>query len=260
MNQLMRLLHSLAIASTYLTLLSARGDDSLFDDDDAVRSKGFYQCKRKGDFTVTFGNSVNKHTLSIIKILEKFDARGVFFVNGRALKPKSSGYHRKNKKLLKKLTKKDHIIGISAWDTDISFDESKPKKVLSNVRKSAKMIEKVLGVHPRYVHISKGKISKEVHKLLTKKGYVPIGWNTHPKKKKSVKKFSKKSSHAKSYISYFPDGAKAKKMLKKYLEEIEKKKYEFVSLKKCIGKKKKPYKKAENISAGTSSDDTSTTD
>lgn len=251
----MYLLRSLAIVLSSLSLLSARDHGSLFDEDKEVKSRGFHTCRKNGNLSLTFGGNSLKHARPILRELKKFDdIKATFFVNGRSLRPKSTGYHRTNKKYLATLAKKGHIIGISAWNPDADFLEGKPKKILANVRKSAKMIEKVIGVRPKYVHVSKGKVSKKVYKLLTSKGYYLIGWNTSPKQKKSIKKFVKRSSRAKSYISYFPDGSEAKKGLKKYLKEVEKKKYAFVSLKKCIGSDKKPYRERDSEEAATSTD------
>lgn len=186
--------------------------------------------------------SARQNTLKISKILNKYDLHGTFFVNGKSLKPKRSSNWRRNTRIIKRLTKTGHVVGVAPWDKDFDWKTTKARKALAAVRKSAVAIQKIIGYHPVYVHVPKGRLSKSVYKRLTRKGYYLISWNTSLKDGgKKLKKYHRSSSSGKSYISYQHDTKSTAKTLRKMIKKIEKKNYRFTKLKKCIGADKLPY-------------------
>jgi peptidoglycan/xylan/chitin deacetylase (PgdA/CDA1 family) len=115
-------------------------------------------------------------------------------------------------------------------------------QVLRNVNRSAYYIEKLLKVRPNFVHPPLGQTTRSAVRLLRHHGYHVIKWNTTLEKQGTkLPKYKDHGSAKKfSFIAYQHADKGTAKEERQVLKNIDKKDYEFVSLKQCLGNIK-PY-------------------
>ena len=200
-------------------------------------------CVRRGKLALTFKGKLSKATYVIAKKIEDYDATATFYVNGRELTSRAGHRHaRLARKLISRLISKRHTIGVAPWNESVSWKKQKAKRVLRSVNRSAYYLQKVLGVRPNFVHPPLGQTTRSVVRLLRHHGYHIIKWNTTLEKQGTkIPKFKDHGSAKKnSFIAYQHADKGTAKEERQVLKSIEKKDYDLVSLRQCLGDIK-PY-------------------
>jgi peptidoglycan/xylan/chitin deacetylase (PgdA/CDA1 family) len=177
------------------------------------------------------------------KTLDKQKVHAAFFINGKELREKQNKkILRRSQKLLKKLAKKKHVIGIVQWNEHVLWKNLNSKEVLKNVERSATTVSKVLGVRPNLIHPPQGKATRSALRHLGKKGYYVLGFGTTlDNGAKNLPTYKGRHDPKKySYIAYQHADKDTVKEEKAIIKTVLKKDYDIVDVKKCL--KLKPYR------------------
>ncbi|CAO3683916.1 unnamed protein product [Rhizopus stolonifer] len=205
-------------------------------------------CKTPGDIALTYNEGPTDATLKIAEQLSQSDARVNFFVNSTWLSiPKYAT-------VLQDLYRTGHLIGMSYRVKNDNPNSMTDNVLLADMVESARKIQKIIGVAPKYVRVH-GSSDARVGKLLSSLGFVTIGYNLDsgdylPKKATgpdSIQEYYKKAlskSPKGSFIAIHYDMPQSSSVnaVGSIVSAIEEAGYSMVRLDGCL-KDPNPYKK-----------------
>jgi peptidoglycan-N-acetylglucosamine deacetylase len=119
---------------------------------------------------LTFDDGPNgKYTLDILKILQDYCVKAAFFFPAKNVKRLPD--------IALKVKNQGHTIGSHAYD-HWHLDLLSAGEILAQIEKAEEIFSSILDLKPRYFRPPYGAYNKTVEKILKKKGYRLILWDT----------------------------------------------------------------------------------
>ncbi len=109
-----------------------------------------------------------KVTMDILDILDKYDAKAIFFINGH--------YAVKDKELLKEIYNRGHIIGNHTWWHE-NLKKITIEKTKSEIIDVDDFVEEALGIRPIYFRPPFGVMSDTAKEIITAEGMQSMNWS-----------------------------------------------------------------------------------
>ncbi len=110
-----------------------------------------------------------EYTAQILRILDKYQAKAVFFVIGRNAE--------KYPDLLKEIHQRGHIIANHSYSHDVLFDVFSTRKMVSDVEQANLVINKTLGFKPAYFRPPFGITNPRIKRLIKRTSLISVGWS-----------------------------------------------------------------------------------
>jgi len=121
-------------------------------------------------FALTFDDGPDTHgTSRVLEALRKYEAPATFFVLGQNCVAEPD--------LLKRIVAEGHEIGVHAWQ-HVRLTDLKPDRVRHSIHTTVDVIEKTVGVRPRYFRPPFGYTSDVISQIAQDGGLQSIGWHT----------------------------------------------------------------------------------
>lgn len=110
-----------------------------------------------------------EHTLSVLKILERYNAKATFFCIGK--------HAEQHPEILKAITEKGHDIGNHSYSHGKLIDFYSTSKWLNEINRTDAVIENSTGVRPHLFRPPFGVTTPKLAKALKQSEHLVIGWN-----------------------------------------------------------------------------------
>ena len=197
-----------------------------------IRMNYFLKAFNKGDTNVakvslTFDDGPNEETTpEILNILKKHKIKAAFFCIGKNVE--------KNKSLLKRINDEGHIIGNHSWSHSYFFDFYLPAKMVSDIKKTDKIIEGLTDRKNNLFRPPYGVTNPFLARALKKTGHKVIGWSlktfdTTKSEKKILSKLENKLKNG-DIVLLHDTNKKVANILEKAIDSIKKSGKEIVGL------------------------------
>ncbi|MBW6410036.1 polysaccharide deacetylase family protein [Clostridium weizhouense] len=108
---------------------------------------------------------------SILKILDKYNVKGTFFIMGGWV-----NYSSENVEKLKSIKEGGHEIGSHSYKHP-NFSKISESRIEEELKKTDEIIEKYIGEKPKLFRFPSGDYNKQSLKKVKSLGYIPIQWN-----------------------------------------------------------------------------------
>ncbi len=119
---------------------------------------------------LTFDDGPDENTTpAILEILEKHKVKAAFFVIGSKIE--------KNRRVLKLISDKGHLIGNHSWSHSSLFDFFLPRRMADEIDKTGNLIEDVTGEKPEFFRPPFGVTNPFLAKAIKRTGYKVMGWS-----------------------------------------------------------------------------------
>ncbi|MCF6093508.1 polysaccharide deacetylase family protein [Microaerobacter geothermalis] len=107
-------------------------------------------------------------TLDILNILDKYDAKAIWFINGI--------YAVRNKPLLEEIANRGHVLGNHTWEHDF-LRKMTPEQVRKEIVSVSDLIEEVTGERPKYFRPPFGQNSDISLQVIKEEGMQTMNWS-----------------------------------------------------------------------------------
>jgi peptidoglycan-N-acetylglucosamine deacetylase len=131
-----------------------------------VRCSGQTSAK---EIALTFDDGPSARNGMVLDVLENKAAAATFFVTGKSLEL--------NQDVAREIVSKGHIIGNHSWSHSYFFDFFTPRKMHSEITRTASLIESVTGRKPLFFRPPYGVINPMLSKALRRTPYTVVCWN-----------------------------------------------------------------------------------
>ncbi len=136
--------------------------------------KGFHQNHSVKDRVValSFDDGPSVNTMTILDILDKYDAKAAFFCIGKKIE--------ENPDMFREIIKRGHIVGNHTYSHTRKMGFISADRFLEEIKKCDKIAEKTANVKLKLFRPPFGIINPKTKKALEKTGHQVIGWNIRP--------------------------------------------------------------------------------
>ena len=124
--------------------------------------------KKQVAFSFDDGPSQN-YTIEILDLLKAHDIKAAFFCIGNRIP--------NNEPILKRIHEDGHIIGNHSYSHHFWFDLFSSKKMFMDMLQMDEMVEKAIGVRPRFFRPPYGVTNPNLRKAIVDAKYISVGWN-----------------------------------------------------------------------------------
>lgn len=121
------------------------------------------------NIAITFDDGPGENTLLILDLLKKHHAKAAFFCLGKNIE--------KHPDILKKIISEGHIVGNHSYSHSNLFDFYGRNRVISELKKTNDIIEKVTGLRTQLFRPPYGVTNPSIRKALEITKHKVIGWN-----------------------------------------------------------------------------------
>lgn len=108
------------------------------------------------------------HTLEILDILDKYNAKAIFFINGH--------YAVKHEDLVKEIYNRGHVIGNHTWWHE-NLKELSPEKTVEEIVSVNDLVEELTGERPKYFRPPFGAMSDNAKVVLNEENMQSMNWS-----------------------------------------------------------------------------------
>lgn len=118
---------------------------------------------------LTFDDGPHEMTLSVLELLEKYNAKATFFCIGKNIE--------EHPEILKKVVEEGHTIGNHSYSHAEFFDFYRKNKVIAEIEKTDALIETILGKKTTLFRPPYGVTNPSIRRALEVTKHKTIGWN-----------------------------------------------------------------------------------
>lgn len=118
---------------------------------------------------LTFDDGPHEMTLSVLELLEKYNAKATFFCIGKNIEA--------HPEILKKVVEEGHTIGNHSYSHAEFFDFYRKNKVIAEIEKTDALIETILGKKTTLFRPPYGVTNPSIRRALEVTKHKTIGWN-----------------------------------------------------------------------------------
>ncbi len=118
---------------------------------------------------ITFDDGPSEHTLEILKILEKYQAKAAFFCIGRNIE--------KHPEIFKKIIENGHIVGNHTYSHTRKMGALNTKTTTREIERCNQVAEKTAGVKMKLFRPPFGIVSPHTRDALKATGMLSVGWS-----------------------------------------------------------------------------------
>ncbi|ORX47587.1 glycoside hydrolase/deacetylase [Piromyces finnis] len=207
--------------------------------------KYFSKCINEGDFAITFDDGPNlDYTNMILDILDEFDVKATFFVNGKNCVNITA--NTAAQKIIKREYESGHTIGSHTFTHPFGITNLTDDELTYQLDELNKVLYDLIGVKPAFFRPPLGEYSEANLKIIEKSGFTAnILWNldsedwdvNYNATQQYIDNLEGKDPNSHSWISLNHDIQKvtAEKNLRIVIPYIKKLGYNIVPMDVCIG-------------------------
>ncbi len=136
--------------------------------------KAFHQNHSIKDRVValSFDDGPSENTMTILDILDKFDAKAAFFCIGKKIE--------ENPDIFREIIKRGHVVGNHTYSHTRKMGFISADRFYEEIKECDKIAEKTANVKLNLFRPPFGIINPRTKKALAKTGHQVIGWNVRP--------------------------------------------------------------------------------
>jgi len=208
------------------------------------------QCKEPGTVAITFDDGPAETTAGLLRLLDRYQLKVTFFVNGKNyLDPSSSVW----KSSLRQAFDAGHLIASHTYE-HVNLAEASDEEVRSQMTQNEDAVEKVIGKRMAIMRPPYGAVSDSSLRILHDMGYEVVNWDIetldteHHNAQKSaaayekVLKASDPSKEGHIALEHDPEKSSASQLIPLVMPLLKKYGFRAVLIDECLGLVGKAYR------------------
>lgn len=116
------------------------------------------------------------YTRRLLHVINEYDVRGTFFVNGYWVDRRRHDLAKRNRELVLQIHQQGHIIGNHTYSHQW-LPRLTPLEQTRQIMSNAQLLESITGQRPRYFRPPYGSMTAHAQEVLRRAGFLDIRWN-----------------------------------------------------------------------------------